>query len=246
MRALAIPLVVLLLVVDLRGAEPQVRPALIGNGPNALINLLDTKKLMEKGQGDGLLMFTCHVNLNGKVQFYYVYRETPGSKLLKEEAGSALWACRFIPAIYNGHHTEVSVAGTVVFLVKGGKPHLRIYMNQNHDDIAKGNDFIAPQLLTNTVGWETARSDPAVVKASLYRKPGAIQLFITVDANGNQKGLNAILEDPPGIGLGDAERSIYAKARWIPGFRNGHPVECTFDYAEWFVFGAPARPWTPR
>ena len=73
-----------------------------------------------------------------------------------------------------------------MFLVKEGKPHLRVYMNQNHDDIAKGNDFIAPQLLTNTIGWEAARSDPAVVKASLYKKEGAIQLAITVDANGNQ------------------------------------------------------------
>jgi hypothetical protein len=249
MRTLAFSLIALLAILDLaelQAAEPQVRPALIGNGPNALINLIDTKKLMAKGQGEGLLMFTCHVNLNGKVQFYYIYRETPGSKLLKEDVGDALSACRFIPAIYNGHRTEVSVTGTVVFLVKDGKPHLRIYMNQNHDDIAKGNDFIAPQLLTNTIEWEAARSDPAVVKASLYRTQGAIQLSMTVDANGNQRDLKVILEDPPGLGFGDAERRIYAKARWIPGFRNGHPVECTFDYAEWFVFGAPARPWIPR
>lgn len=249
MRTFALSAIAFLSIFDLaelQAAEAQVRPALVGNGPNALINLIDTKKLMEKGQGDGLLMFTCHVNLDGKVQFYYIYWETPGSKLLKEDVGNALWACRFIPAIYNGHRTEVSVAGTVVFLVKDGKPHLRVYLNQNHDDVAKGNDFIAPQLLTNTIGWEAARSDPAVVKASLYKKEGAIQLSITVDANGNQKGLKVILEDPPGRGFGDAERSIYAKARWIPGFRNGHPVECTFDYAEWFTFRAPPRPWIPR
>src|SRR5439155_6808352 len=137
MRQVALPLVALLWIAEfsnLHAAEPRFRPALIGDGPNALINLIDTKKLMEKGQGDGLLMFTCHVNLDGKVQVYYIYRETPGSKLLKEDVGNALWACRFIPAIYNGHRTEVSVAGTVVFLVKDGKPHLRVYMNQNHDD----------------------------------------------------------------------------------------------------------------
>jgi hypothetical protein len=51
----------LLCVVDLAAAqtaEPPVRPALIGSGPKALINLIDTNKLMEKGQGNGLLNFS--------------------------------------------------------------------------------------------------------------------------------------------------------------------------------------------
>jgi len=38
----------------------------------------------------------------------------------------------------------------------------------------------------------------------------------------------------PGFGFGTVVRNTYAKAKWIPGFRNGRAVECTFDYTEWF------------
>src|SRR4030095_466309 len=102
---------------------------------------------VDKGQRDGLLMFKCYVSRSGTAGNYFIYRETPGSKLLKEEVGHAITACRFIPAIYNGERTDVLFAGTVVFTVTDGKPHLRIYANQSNDDIKKGNDFIAPQVL---------------------------------------------------------------------------------------------------
>jgi len=77
MRQVALPLVALLWIAEfsnLHAAEPRFRPALIGNGPNALINLIDTKKLMEKGQRDGLLLFTCLLPLNGRVRSYFTYR----------------------------------------------------------------------------------------------------------------------------------------------------------------------------
>lgn len=154
--------------VSLQAAEPQFQPALVGNGPKALVNVINTRRLMDKGQRDGVLMFTCHVNPSGKVQSYFVYRETPGSKLLKEEVGNALLACRFVAAIYHGKRTDVSFAGAVVFVVREGKPHLRIYANQNHDDIEKGNDFIAPQLLPNTLDWQVFDSDPFLAKARGY------------------------------------------------------------------------------
>jgi hypothetical protein len=200
---------------------------------------------MEKGQRDALLMFTCHVNPSGKVQFYYIYRETPEAKLLKEQVGNSIWACRFIPAIYNGQRADVVFIGTVVFWAADGKPHLRIYANQNHDDITKGNDFMAPQLLPNTLDQQ-AGSDPMLGKARVSGKKGAIELSITVDASGNQKDLKVLLEDPPGFGFGALAKNTYAKAKWISGFRNGHAVECTFDYPEWFIFGAPARAYIPR
>jgi hypothetical protein len=237
MRAFAFFLIALLSigdVVELRAAGPQVRPALIGNGPNALINVIDTKKLVEKGQRDGLLMFSCYLGASGIVGDYLIYRETPGSELLKKGVGDSLRACRFIPAIYNGTRTDVLLAGTVVFWVADGRPHLRIYMNQNRDDVAKGNDFIAPQVVHNTVDWAALQYDPVLTKAKVYLQNGVLQLSVTVDANGNQKDLKVVLEDPPGFRFGEAFRKIYARAKWIPGFRNGHPADCTFDYAVYF------------
>jgi TonB-like protein len=223
-------------------AEPRFRPALISNGPKALVNVINTKTLMEKGQRDGLLMFKCYVDRSGKVGNYFIYRETPGSTLLKEEVGNALARSRFIPAIYNGEPTDVALLATVVFATTDGKPHLRIYANQNHGDVAKGNDFVAPQLLANTPDYVGSGYDLAGQKARVYGQNGWVQLSITVDANGNQKDLKVTLEDPPGFGVGAVAKNAYAKARWIPGFRNGHPVDCTFDYSEWFVTQRPNRP----
>jgi hypothetical protein len=237
-RGLAFSLIPLLLIVphvELQAAEPQFRPALIGNGPKALVNLINTQRLVEKGQRDGLLMFQCGVSPLGEVgKKYFIYRETPGSQMLKEEVGAALWSCRFIPAIYNGARPAVIFAGTVVFAVRDGKPHLRIYANQNHDDIGKGNDFIAPQVVVRTVDFFGPGYDRLAEKLRVNRVKGAVKLSITVDSNGNQKDKKVVLEDPPGFGLGTAVRDAYAKAKWIPGFRNGRAVECTFEHAEWF------------
>ena len=229
-------MVALLSIIDLaklQAAEPRFRPALIGNGPKALVNVIDTNKLVKKGQGNALLMFQCYVSL-GDVGNYLIYRETPGSNLLKEEVGHALRKCRCIPAIYNGERTDIGFEGTVVFSVTDGRPHLRMYANQSHDDLQKGNDFIAPQLLANTFDLPGSRYDLAAQKAKVYRQNGAIELSITVDANGNQKDMKVILEDPPGLGLAAAARDRYAKVKWIPGFRDGRAVECTFDYTDWF------------
>jgi hypothetical protein len=52
MRVFAFFLIALFSIVDLadlQAGEPRFRPALIGNGPTALTNMIDTKKLMEKG-----------------------------------------------------------------------------------------------------------------------------------------------------------------------------------------------------
>jgi hypothetical protein len=232
MRTVAFSLVVLLLVVNLQAAE-RFRPALVGNGPNALINLIDTKRLVEKGQRDGMLMFTCWVRVDGRTTYYFTYRTTPGSKLLKEEVGRAILRSHFIPAIYNGARTEVVVTGTVVLIMADGKPHLRIYMNVNHDDVAKGNDFVAPQLVENSPDWGAIRYNPADYKAAVNGKNVWVVLSVTADANGNQKDLKVSAEEPPGFGVGAAAKDVFKIARWIPGYRNGRPVECTFDYPSW-------------
>jgi hypothetical protein len=155
---------------------------------------------------------------------------------LQEEVGTALLRCRFVPAIYNGQRTEVIVSGTVVLIMADGKPHLRIYMNQNHDDVAKGNDFIAPQLVYNSPDWGAARYHSAAYRAAVNGKNTWVVLSVTVDANGNQKELKISAEEPPGFGVGTAAKDVFfAKDRWVPGFRNGHPVECTFDFTTWIV-----------
>jgi Gram-negative bacterial TonB protein C-terminal len=218
-------------------SELQFQPASVGDGPKALINVINTKKLLSKGQPNALLMFTCRVNRSGKVSDCIIYRETPGSKLLKEELGYALAGCSFIPAIYDGKRVDIFFAGTVIFTVNGGKPHLMIYPNQSTDDLKQGTDFVAPQLIANSADWSASRFNLAAQKARVYHENGVVLLSITVDADGNQQEMRVISEDPPGFGLGEVMLRTYAKAKYIPGFRNGFPVECTFDRSEFFMNG---------
>jgi len=145
----------------------------------------------------------------------------------------------FIPAIYNGERTEVVVIGTVVLIMADGKPHLRIYMNVNHDDVAKGNDFIAPQLVENSPDWRAIHYNIAAYKAVVNAKNVWVVFSVTADANGNQKDLKVSTEAPPGFGVGAAAKDVFSKSRcrWVPGFRNGRPVDCAFDFTTWIVTG---------
>lgn len=106
-------------------------------------------------------------------------------------------------------------------------------MNVNHDDVAKGNDFIAPQLVENSPDWRAIHFNVAAYKAVVNAKNVWVVFSVTADANGNQKDLKVSAEEPPGFGVGTAGKDMFKTARWIPGYRNGRPVESTFDYPSW-------------
>jgi len=87
----------------------------------------------------------------------------------------------------------------------------------------------------NTFDWVGGRYDLASQKARVNLKNGITQLSVTVDANGNQKELKVISEKPPGFGLGTSATHRLAKAKWIPGFRNGHPVDSALELPMYFI-----------
>jgi hypothetical protein len=53
------PLLSIVDPVELQVAEPHFRPALIGYGPKALVNVINMKRLVEKGQRDGFALVLC-------------------------------------------------------------------------------------------------------------------------------------------------------------------------------------------
>src|SRR5438309_343459 len=93
MRAFGFLLIVILAIVDLassqvtdvpsskKGDLPMYRPALLGGGPNSLINRIDTQDLIKKGQKDAAIMFNCSVRKTGAVEWSGTYRGTPDSKM---------------------------------------------------------------------------------------------------------------------------------------------------------------------
>src|SRR5438552_17773053 len=66
-------------------ALPEFRPALLGTGPDSLINKIDTADLIKKGQKDAAIMFSCLVAPTCDVVRRAGYRGARGSELLERE-----------------------------------------------------------------------------------------------------------------------------------------------------------------
>lgn len=203
---------------------PAFRPALLGSGPSALINQIDGKLLIEKGQKDAAIMFSAWVSDAGNVVSNATYRGTPGSELLEQEVQRRLANTKFIPAVFNRKKVTVFYYGTVMFSVVKGKPRLRIFSNQETEELKKESDFVGPQPV---VGGESKFSglhypdiDPEAVPLS-----GAAELSLTIDAAGNVKNMAVVAEFPPFYRFGETAIADFTGARFIPAFRKGQPVE---------------------
>jgi TonB family protein len=239
MRVFAISAVVLLSIVDLGWSQvdvpssqtaklPMYRPILLGTGPDALINRIDSAGLIKQGQKDAAIMFSCSVKRDGAVLSVSTYRGTPDSKLLEQEILKKLSAAanpKFIPAIYNHIPVDAVYYGTVIFAVVDGKPRLRIFSNQERAELAKESDFIGPQPFwggdSKFYGFRFPSRENAPVQVD-----GSVELELKVDATGNLRDLKVLSEQPPFLGFGDAAFDDMSKARFIPAFREGKPVAC--------------------
>jgi len=240
MRAFAFSLIALLSIVDLAWSQgsatpstpaaglPMFRPVLIGQGPTALINRIDERDLVRKGQKDALVMFMCAVSKDGGVEWSATYRATPDSDFLKQELQKRISPAsnpKFIPAVYNHHTVDAIYYGTVTFRMVNGKPRLRIFSNQEDDELEKEHDFIGPQpFFGNDSGFTGFHYPPA----DTARVPvdGMVELKLKIDATGKLQEINVVSEEPPFLGFGDAALSDFKNAKFIPAFRDGKPVAC--------------------
>src|SRR5712691_10397183 len=237
MRVFGISAVVLLSVVDLGWSQvdvpssqtanlPMFRPILLGTGPDALVNRIDSAGLIKQGQKDAAIMFSCSVKKDGTALSVSTYRGTPDSKLLEQEVLKKLSAAanpKFIPAIYNHIPVDAIYYGTVIFAIVDGKPRLRIFSNQEREELAKESDFIGPQPFwggdSKFNGFRFPSTQTAPVKVD-----GSVELELKVDATGSLRDLKVLSEQPPFLGFGDAAFDDMSKARFIPAFREGKPV----------------------
>jgi TonB family protein len=203
---------------------PEFRPALIGTGPNALINTIDGAELIKKGQKEAAVMFTCLVAPTGEIVRSGAYRGTKGSELLEQELLKRLATARFIPAVRNHQPALVVFYGTVKFAVVNGKPRLRIFANQQLAEIDKETDFIDPQPFIAPDSKFTGLHYPET--GSTVAVTGVVDLALSVDAKGNLTNLQVLSEEPPLLGFGAAALSDFGEAKFIAAFRNGQPVDC--------------------
>jgi hypothetical protein len=210
---------------------PEFRPALIGRSPRSLVNLINTDSLMKRGQGTALVMFSCGVTELGRGYSMQVYRGTANSELLQREVLGRCQQAEFEPAVYHHNRVTVWIDGTINFVVLNGKPHLRIFLNQEEQDLKRGSDFVSPQfaLVTGNPKFQ-----------GIYWPPGApghagvAALTMDIDVNGRVMSVKVAYEHPPGMGFGAAAAGPVRDAQFIPGFRNGKIVPCRFTWSAMF------------
>src|SRR4029079_18119819 len=202
---------------------PEIRPALIGTAPNSLINTIDTADLIKRGQKEAAVMFSCLVAPTGHIVTSGAYRGTRGSELLEQELLKRLATARFIPAIHNHQPVIAVFYGTVKFAVVNGKPRLRIFANQQLSEVDKESDFIDPQPFVGQDSKFTGLHYPET--GSTVAITGIVEVELNVDAKGYLKNIEVLSEEPPLLGFGDATRTDFDGAKFIPAFRAGQPVE---------------------
>lgn len=235
----------LFLIVDLASAQivnispppaqnlPMFRPVLLGQGPDSVVNMIDAQGLFQKGQKNAAVMFCCRISKTGDLVWSRTYRGTAGSKPLEDELQKRLGAAKFIPAARNHQAVDAIYFGTAIFAVKDGKPRLRIFSNQQPDELKNENDFIDPQPYMGAdsgfVGWRYPESASPVLVS------GSVELAVHVDAEGNLLKLEVASEYPPLLGFAQEAYADFAHARFIPAFRDGQPVESKVKLPIYFV-----------
>ncbi len=208
-------------------ALPMYRPVLLGQGPKSLIDRIDTQDLIKKGQKDALIMFNCAVRKDGSVEWSATYRGTPDSDFLKQELQKRLSPAsdpRFIPAVYNHQPVDAIYYGSVTFAVVDGKPRLRIFSNQEAEELKNEHDFIGPQPFFGPESKFTGFHYPNENTPALV--DGVVELKMKIDATGNLQDVKVVSEQPPLLGFADAALADFRNARFIPAFRDGKPVAC--------------------
>jgi hypothetical protein len=216
---------------------PDMRPALVGNGPKSLVNLINGRYVMERGLQHGALYFMARIDPNGFPSYSKIWGETDKIKPLRDEVRERLAEARFIPAVYNHQHVYAWMFGTIAFTSTDGKQHLRVFANQELSELEKESDFIAPQeiWLPGKI-YDYSKWKEPFGSWWTADKPGSPNISLTVDASGQIK--DAHLESLPAgstQAYANAELLIIRQRLYLPAYRNGKPVDSTTHPKFYFV-----------
>jgi Gram-negative bacterial TonB protein C-terminal len=204
-------------------ALPKFRPAMLGTGPLSVINRIDTQELIRQGQKDATISFCCTVDRLGEIGHSWTYRASPDSSALEKDLLFCLDTAVFVPALYDHQPVNVLFYGTVTYKVVNGKPRLRIFANQEPEELKNESDFVGPQPFVGPGSKFEGLHYPTQLTEVLS---GLAELAMSVDAEGNLQDLRLVSEYPPLAGFGRAAAEDFRVARFIPAFRDGKAVAC--------------------
>ncbi|MDQ6913281.1 MAG: hypothetical protein M3128_10455 [Verrucomicrobiota bacterium] len=202
-------------------ARPQFRPAVLGTGPDSLVNRINVDDLLSKGQKSGAIQFCAVVAPTGEATSAWTYHSMPNCEALNAEVEKRLDGVKFTPPIYNHQPVGVYLFGTVVFTADV-KPHLHIFLNQDPRELKDGHDFIAPQPVMGADSKFTGLHFPPEIPVAVT---GLAEIALRIDAKGTLQDMQVTGEDPPLLGFRDAALNDLAAAKFIPAFRSGDPSD---------------------
>ena len=239
--ALTISILTLAVAVTVSPAAdlPEYRPALPTHGPLSLVNRIDVQSLVKRGQGSATVMFDCVVDATGAAAGTIFFRGTPNSDMLGKEVVRRCNQSQFLPAIFRHNPVAVLICGTASLIIQDGKPHLRIYLNQEEGELLKGHDFVAPQFIL-TAGLSKFRYFHEPPNSSGHGGIGAAT--IEVDATGHVTSSKVAYDYPPGMGFGPEVAGRITEAAFVPGFRDGKLTPCRFTWSLLYNRFGPTMP----
>jgi hypothetical protein len=202
---------------------PEFRPAVLGSGPDSLINRIDSADLLRKGQKDGAILFCSVVNAKGEATASWTYKGMPGTEALDSELGRKLDHVKYAPAIYNHQYVGVMLFGTLVFSASDN-PHVHIFLNQDPKEFGVGSDFIGPQPV---YGADSKFSGLHIEGVHLeVPVTGTVEMRLVVNDKGKLTAGAILGEDPPLLGFAQQAADDFEHASFIPAFRDGDPADC--------------------
>lgn len=139
-----------------------------------------------------------------------------------------------MPAVVNGMPRTAYMDGTVVFAIVNGKPHVRIFLNQDESELNNRTDFISPQLVfpPGNLKYKGIRYPPSAPGVA-----GTAAITLDIDATGKVQSAKISYEYPPNLEFGVTAAGPLREANFIPAFRNGKPVACRYTMA--IIFSGP-------
>ncbi|MFL6539129.1 MAG: energy transducer TonB [Chthoniobacterales bacterium] len=194
---------------------------MLASGNDSLVNRINVKELLEKGQKDGAVQFAVNIGPDGQSGEAWTYRPMPGSDELEKEVLKELDGARFTPPIYNHQPVTAILYGTVVFDAED-TPHLKVLLNQDAEEIKAGSDFIGPQPVIGGDSQFTGLNLPEALPVAIE---GVVDVELDVNAEGRMLRLAVVNQDPPLLGFGEAVLKDFKGAKFVPAFRDGDATE---------------------
>ncbi|HEX4638699.1 MAG TPA: hypothetical protein VH170_04360, partial [Chthoniobacterales bacterium] len=200
-------------------------------------NMFNPQNVIKRGETHGALYFGCIIAPNGVPEHGNIWGNTDETKALRDELRIKLSQCRFIPAMYNHRNVYCWFQGTLAFSMTDGKPHVRIFANQQLSELQKESDFITPQIISvpGHIYDFTKVKDPFGGWATAD-KPVVADMSLSVDATGKVTDIHLKKVTPPDQQkYADTAVETLRQRTFLPAYRNGKPVDSTTDFRYYFV-----------